>query len=34
LPTLPQVSFESHLFGFLVGVFMAFILGKDPTYKN
>jgi membrane associated rhomboid family serine protease len=33
-PTLPQVSFESHLFGFLVGVFMAFILGKDPTYKN
>lgn len=34
LPTLPQVSFESHLFGLLVGIAMAFILGKDPSYKS
>lgn len=34
LPTIPQVSFESHLFGLLVGIAMAFILGKDPNYKS
>jgi membrane associated rhomboid family serine protease len=34
LPTIRQVSFESHLFGLLVGIAMAFILGKDPNYKS
>ena len=33
LPTIPQVSFESHLFGLLVGIVMAFILGRDPSRK-
>ena len=33
LPTIPQVSFESHLFGLLVGIAMAFILGKDSSNK-
>lgn len=34
LPTMPGVSFESHLFGFIIGIIMAFILGKDPTHKR
>jgi membrane associated rhomboid family serine protease len=34
LPILPQVSFESHLFGLIIGIIMAFILGKDPSYKT
>ena len=34
LPTIAQVSFESHLFGLIVGIVMAFILGKDPNYKT
>ena len=34
LPIMPGVSFESHLFGLIVGIIMAFILGKDPTRKR
>lgn len=34
LPTIPQVSFESHLFGLLVGIMMAFFLGKAPNHKT
>tara|TARA_B110000211_G_C13904846_1_gene475674 strand:+ start:259 stop:867 length:609 start_codon:yes stop_codon:yes gene_type:complete len=33
LPTMAAVSFESHLFGFIIGIMMAFVLGKDPSYK-
>jgi len=34
LPTNSNISWESHLFGFLIGFILAFFIGKEYLYSN